>query len=285
MRLADDSHSGNIGFTTANIGLLVVASFCFAMFEQTIIGGFARMLGDRVVSMQIGWGPQIAHRNIPPALRVTWMAVPVSGASVIGTTRPQGQARRIAIARLGSTCLLIAISFLTLRIVGESWPALRHSISNRLAPDTMLFVAAVMTAFWGLLFSIDSFSAARLRLGHHLGVATATSMAMARCAFDEAGAIARKGLETFPNDQALEILLASSLSYRTSDEAAAIAHKYYRRTDLPPELRAVVCNLWAWSVYLHGRDDLREQADRASLEALSLWQDASIRDTRGHILL
>lgn len=58
------------------------------------------------------------------------------------------------------------------------------------------------------------------------------------------------------------------------------------KRELPPDLRPLCLNVWAWECYMRGCDELRSEADNASREAAEACPDsASILDTRGHVLL
>ena len=281
------------GVTASNVALLPVMAIAAISLEQVVVVLVARALGDRVLAVVLGVGPQVYGRRFG-AVHVSWRALPALGGASIVTARLEGQRARTAIAMFAGVAVLAAAMLAVVAIEHPTWQALGQGFTSRTAPDVdFLLVAAFVIYANGfsalgiatrirVLTSIDE---ANLRTRRKLGLALEAERSIHKGAYDDAVSLLRRGLEDWPDDPVLLVDLAVALGAQEDPEGFAVAEALVKR-ELSAPLRPLALNAWAWACYLRGSDELCDEADCASRAALEARPDhPSFLDTRGHVLL
>jgi hypothetical protein len=276
-----------------NMLLLPLVLFVAICLEQLVTAAVGRLLGDRSAFVVLGAGP-IKDTGTIRGTAIIFRLVPVSSMNGIVTTRPHGQRTRLGIAMLAGASVLVTIVAVAMRS-GPPWGGLMPSFANRVAFDTILivgvgtvallsFVGAIATLF--NLNGLTTIDAAALLVRQQLAYVLDAELLIARGAFVEAEACARRALEKHPDSALVQYTLASALTERDAPEAFAIVEALARSEDVPVQYRAAVNNLWAWQCCMSDRDELRGAADTASAAALAAApKQPAFLDTRGHVLL
>lgn len=275
-------YTGSFATTAANAAVLLGGFFAVVSVGEIVVAGIARLLGDRPGAFVIGVGPIILQRKVG-SLLVQFRAMPLFGVTIVATTRRDGQWVRYALARVVSAGMLVTVAVVLFGRLG-SLPALRTAMESRFAPDAYL----VVVCFFAAMFSMVTLLGAsfQLPLWHRLGRELEVAEMLQRGAYADAEAQCRALLGEFPDDASLQISLASVLSHRRSDEALALLEAVRAREGLPPDVRAVADNNFAWQCYLSERGDLLADAERAIEQALQQQPaNAHFIGTRGHVFL
>jgi tetratricopeptide (TPR) repeat protein len=277
--------NASAGWIALNTLALPVMAVCIIAAEQLIVAIVARALGDYTPFLTFGVGPVVFDGSIR-SCKVSVRAVPYGAGSCIATTRTSGQIARAAIATGAG---LVVSGGIVALVVAASPMDLARRFGSAFAPDAAAIMAGGFVCFvsasalLGALVSPPNspLHKARRVMGHMVE----SFEQSARGAYAQAEASARRGLEEAPDELALQLALAQALISAGDSEGAAVIGALLAR-DLPPAARHGCLNLLAWDYYLAGKTELREEADRASREALEgKPDDPSYLDTRGHVAL
>src|SRR5688572_10279676 len=107
-----DRSAAAVGFSAANMALAPLVCLFISALGQVVTAFVARFLGDRVVTVILGLGPQLFGLRISSTF-VSVRAFPFAGFNAIVTTRKRGQTARALVATLACvaslTALLIAV--------------------------------------------------------------------------------------------------------------------------------------------------------------------------------
>ena len=282
------------GFHASNLGLMPVMGLACICVEQLTVAIVARALGDRLLTVQLGVGPQVFKVRLRQLCTVSLRVLPVLGSTVIITARERGQRARTAVAMLAGIAVLIGAMAALVFHEGAALDVLEHRLASGPAFDSTFLLAASFVVYMrglsalGVLARIPSLtgiSNETLRARRKLGIAMQAASLSDRGAFDQAESLIRQGLIDWPDDSMLQVLLGITLNGRNDPDAFAFVEALVKR-DLPASLKPMCLNLWAWQCYVREADELRAEADRASLAAVEAKPDnPSVLDTRGHVLL
>lgn len=280
----------------STLNTLIAFALGFAMFalQSVVTSWAARALGDRVVWLGIGVGPQLISRTLKSGTHIVVRLFPVVARPAHVTTRSAGQAMRAALALLAPAVVLGAALAIFVDVHPMTITGLIFAVHQRLAPDSLFALIATWIVFTmvvgalGLVLNFSGWSGvtpavsqARRLLGHTFAVATLID----RGRYADGVALGRKGLEEKPDDVLLQAMVANALILQRDPEGFAIVNRL-RSAQLPPALHAICANLWAWECYMQDDVARRDDAERAARMAVVHAPDnASYRDTLGHMLL
>ena len=276
-----------------NMLLMLALAFTALALQQITVALTARALGDRLLMFTIGVGPKLWSRYFAHHVVVV-RAFPVYGLQTLVTTRKRGQRVRTALAITAGWAPFAVGLALIVVMHPASWTEKYALLARRLAPDSLFLYIAGWIALNGVFITIGALSGSRFfsnldesvfTARRVLGHALEAEIQMSKGAYDLAVAAARRGLDEKPDDLLLQVNLAAALSMQGDPEAFALTEALSKR-DLPPNLRGTCLNVRAWECYLRDDEALRDEADRASLEAVSSSPNQpAFLDTRGHVLM
>lgn len=283
--LSDRSARGS-AFAAINVLVSPLLAIAVALFGQVVVRGTARLLGDRLAIISIGFGPVVIQRQMGE-IGLVARAIPVGFSNVIASTRPDRQSLRRFAAAFSGVCALAGVTGLLASLEWHGAAALRATLAVRFAPDAVLMVAGAATTLLGFVVALNELAPPRARLDarRRLGAYFEANDHVKRGAYQQATTVARAALAKAPDDLVFQYVLAQALSMAEDAEAFERTEALVRR-ELSAQLRPAVLNQWAWAIYSAGRTDLRDEADRASAEALAgAPRNEHMLDTRGHVLL
>jgi hypothetical protein len=279
-----DRSAAAVGFSAANMALAPLVCLLISALGQFVTTCVARLLGDRVVTVLLGLGPQLFGLRISSTF-VSLRAFPFAGFNVIVTTRKRGQTARALVATLACIASLTALLIAVVCVRDASWTSLKQGLATGIAWDMLIVIACASGLLWSVNAIESTFKEEVRKARRALGYAASAQRYEMDGAYDLAIAEARRGLEDSPDNLMLLLVVATSTNAKGED-ALTLVEPLLSRNDVSAYLKPVVLNLWAWVCLVRGDDNLRAAADDASREALAAHpKSASLLDTRGHVLL
>lgn len=282
--------------------LISLLGFVAVLPHEAGHGLAARLLGLRLSGVILGSGP-VRRRSRVLGVPVEWRTVLAGGLTLAAPARAEGARWRmllLLVAGPASNAALAAWAWPLLPGYGDwqawrqpgaalavSWVAanillaavslvpMRHgSGMGPVASDGLLIWQALRAGpdtVRGWLVGCFHMQAAQLRSEHR---------------FDAALAAVEEGLRELPGDAQLTSLLGVVLTEVGRSEEAHALFRGQLATDLPEPERAVTLSNVAWCDFLSGRDELLDEAEQCSEEALRLlaWLPP-VQGTRGAVLV
>jgi hypothetical protein len=273
-----------------NIALAPLVAFLVTVAEQVVVAGVTRILGDRIMFMRIGIGPNLrAFRRFD--CNFVWQLVPVSGGPAIATARKAGQRFRVALALSAGSVFLVTI-FATV-LARTDRPGFGEELASGVALDSLLLLATGLTGFLSVMVSLGAIGVPgfsnltqdRLRSWRSWGLAFEALRHLQNGATVKAADTARQGLADDPGNPHLELFVINERTMKSDETALPIIED---RIATAPDagIKASYQNQLAWLLYMLGDSSRLAAADEASRAALESHPTiAGFMDTRGHILL
>ncbi|MBI3853781.1 MAG: site-2 protease family protein [Verrucomicrobia bacterium] len=261
----------------------------------------AHYVGFRVFAVNIGFGQKLWKGKFL-GLDVELKVIPVGGVTLVAPRETKRFRRKLFLIVVAGPLINLAIALLTMAFAGKgvwNW----NQVDQRPIPLTMLFYANVWVLVFNLwprvikllgntasdgkqLLNIPFLKSGKIEEAHAFWFAGEAARCHDRGDFEDANLWFERGLALYPNNVLLLNGRGLRLLQQSKYEEERNCFSSLLKSDSEkPAFRAVILNNIAYTNVLIGKQELLDEADRFSQEAMAnLGSMPSIRGTRGAVL-